>query len=131
MLPWSRADPSHSIGGQGQVTGSATERCEEPGMQESRATPGPRGGEQFDLLLRDATLLDGTPLDLGIRGGVIVALQHGLRGAADQTLELGGRVVLPGLVEPHTHLDKSLTVSQAQNRSGTLREAIDLIGTLQ
>jgi cytosine deaminase len=100
-------------------------------MPESPAPPRPNGDHPFDLLLQDAVLLDGTPVDLGIRDGHIVALQMGLRGNAGQTLELGGRVIMPGLVEPHTHLDKSLTVGQAQNRSGTLLEAIDLIGKLQ
>lgn len=97
-------------------------------------TPQPsqaHGERPYQILLRDAVLLDGTPLDIGVREGRIAAMQPGLPGVADHTLELGGRVVLPALVEPHTHLDKSLTLAQAQNRSGTLLEAIELIGKLQ
>lgn len=85
----------------------------------------------FDLLLRDLALVDGSPVDIGVRDGHIAALGPGVRGAARQTLDLGGRVVLPGLVELHTHLDKSLTIALARNKSGTLIEACDLIGKLQ
>ena len=64
-------------------------------------------------------------VDIGIAAGRIVALEPSLAEAtARQQWDLAGRVVLPGLVDLHTHLDK--TYLDAPNRSGTLLEAIDV-----
>ncbi|MEW6269240.1 MAG: amidohydrolase family protein [Thermodesulfobacteriota bacterium] len=65
--------------------------------------------EQYDLLIRDGTLIDGTGAparrgDLGIRDGRIAALGD-VRGSAPRTLEAGGMVVSPGFVDIHTHYD--------------------------
>lgn len=83
----------------------------------------------MDWILHDARLGDGAPLvDIGIAGGRIVALEanlvakHGAKAA--QEWDLAGRVVLPGLVDAHTHLDK--TYSTIENKSGTLQEAIQV-----
>ena len=64
----------------------------------------------FDLILRDARLVDqpvGAPVvDIGVSDGRIVAIEFEL-GAAAETIEVGGRLVSPGLIESHIHLDKS------------------------
>ena len=39
-------------------------------------------------------------------------------------LNLGGRLVLPGLIETHIHLDKACILTRCQLREGTLAEAI-------
>jgi cytosine deaminase len=39
--------------------------------------------------------------------------------------DVGGRLVLPGLVDAHTHLDKALTLAYASNSTGTLAGAIE------
>lgn len=61
----------------------------------------------LDRLFRNARLqgLEGT-VDLGIRAGRFVAVESGI--VADAPAEdLGGRLVVPGLVETHLHLDKA------------------------
>lgn len=85
----------------------------------------------YDLLLRDGRLADGTPMDIGIRGGTIATVEARLEGGATQELPLEGRMILPAFVEAHTHLDKSLTYSQGLNQSGTLREAIARMHVIQ
>jgi cytosine/creatinine deaminase len=46
------------------------------------------------------------PVDIGIAGGRIAAIERGLRSDAE-ALDAGGRLVSPGLIETHIHLDKS------------------------
>lgn len=60
------------------------------------------------LLLRNVRPLGGSAVDVLVREGRIAAMGAGLQ-AADAVLEEGGgALLLPGLVEAHTHLDKTL-----------------------
>jgi len=57
------------------------------------------------LVVRGGRVLDGTgerAADVLVEGGVVAALGTGLRGT--RTLDAGGCVVTPGLVDLHTHL---------------------------
>ncbi len=77
-----------------------------------------------DWILRRARLAtDATLVDIALHAGQIVALSPNLNCSARNEWDLNGRVVLPGLIDAHTHLDKSYI--PARNRSGTLREAIE------
>ena len=58
-----------------------------------------------DLLVQDVRPFGGDPADILILGGRIV---HGPAPTGVPVLDGGGRIALPGLVEAHTHLDKSL-----------------------
>ena len=64
----------------------------------------------LDLILRGARIAgmaaDAPALDVGIEGGRIAAIVPGLA-AAGEEIELGGRLLSPGLIESHIHLDKS------------------------
>ena len=85
----------------------------------------------FDLLLRDALLSDGRRVDLGCRDGLIASIADaGSLGAAPAaaTRELGGRLVTPGLVDAHVHLDKAFLSARAPGREGTVAEAIRVTG---
>lgn len=46
----------------------------------------------------------------------------------DQVIELNGRLVLKGFCDLHTHLDKAFISSRVTNESGTLDEAIAIMG---
>lgn len=82
----------------------------------------------FDLLLQDCRLPDGTLTDLGCRDRCVV--EQGVLGEriAARRLACGGRVVTPGLVESHIHLDKALLSDRTPSVEGTLQEAIRITG---
>ncbi|MBI2368692.1 MAG: amidohydrolase family protein [Deltaproteobacteria bacterium] len=78
-----------------------------------------------DCVVRHARIADGIPLrDLAIDQGRIVAVGEALPHQGRQELRLEGRVVLPGFVDLHMHLDKALTARDSPNPEGTLRGAI-------
>ena len=83
----------------------------------------------MDLILRNARL-SGRPmteplLDVGIDKGRIAAVHPHL--AADgMEIDLAGRLVAPGFVETHIHLDKSDILDRCASEQGTLEEAIGL-----
>ncbi|WP_320199531.1 amidohydrolase family protein [Agrobacterium sp. rho-13.3] len=61
-----------------------------------------------DLLITNARPMGGASADILIKDGRIAAIGQGLT-AGDATVEdAGGRIAIPGLVDAHTHLDKSL-----------------------
>lgn len=70
----------------------------------------------FDLLVRDARLPDagrgGATVDIGVSGGRFAAIAPRLAEAAGEVVEAGGRLVSPGFVETHIHLDKSCIIDR-------------------
>jgi len=82
-----------------------------------------------DLVLRGAQLPDRHgPVDIVIRDGVIADLGTARGMLARETIDLAGRVVTPGLVEAHIHLDKALLDDRIVATTGTLAEAIRVTG---
>jgi cytosine deaminase len=63
-----------------------------------------------DTVYRNLRQPDGSPVDLGIAGGRILAIEPAGRAAPAQAkiVEGNGQLLLPALVESHAHLDKTL-----------------------
>src|SRR5919197_4216454 len=79
----------------------------------------------MDRILRKARLVgaEATLTDIGIAGGKIAAIAPNL--AADgESIDLAGRLVSPGFVETHIHLDKSCILDRCKSERGDLEEAI-------
>jgi cytosine deaminase len=87
----------------------------------------------LDLILRNVRLPDGRgPLDIGIAGGRIAALEPALEAQAGREIDGGGRLAAPPFVDPHFHMDATLSLGLPRlNRSGTLLEGIALWGELK
>jgi cytosine deaminase len=84
----------------------------------------------FDLVLANARIpgRESDTVDIGVRAGLIAAVAAGLSSEGSihraQVHDAGGRLVLPGLVETHIHLDKSRLTDRCDCGGGTLAEAV-------
>ena len=90
-------------------------------------------GGHMDTILRNARIADGpdAPLvDVGLEGGRIAAIRPGLN-AEGEVIDLGGRLVTPGFVETHIHLDKSCILDRVSSQRGDLTEAIGEVARLK
>ncbi|MDR3423270.1 MAG: amidohydrolase family protein [Xanthobacteraceae bacterium] len=79
----------------------------------------------MDLILRNARRLGAEQelTDIGIAGGKVAAIEPKLA-AEGETIDLRGRLVSPGFVETHIHLDKSCILDRVKSDKGDLDEAI-------
>ncbi len=88
------------------------------------------------LLLRTATFADGSTGDVRIVDGLITELGPNLAPLDDRTsdrtgdqgetvVDLDGRLLLPALTEPHSHLDKAFLADVISNPTGDLMGAIE------
>jgi cytosine deaminase len=79
----------------------------------------------MDLILKNARLLgaEQNTIDIGIEKGKIAVIQHELA-ASGETIDLGGRLVSPGFIETHIHLEKSCILDRCNSVRGDLEEAI-------
>jgi len=87
----------------------------------------------LDLLVKNARLPDlRASVDIACQAGRIVAVEPSLTAEAAQIIDARGRLVTPPFVDPHFHLDATLSMGMPRlNRSGTLLEGIALWGELK
>ena len=87
---------------------------------------------EMDLLIRNSRVWDDKPLmDIAIKNGKIAAIEEGIEASAVETIDAEGRAVIPGLVEPHLHLEKAFLHRRMPPVLGTLDEAIRVTGILK
>ncbi len=87
----------------------------------------------LDLLLRAAHLPDGTgPIDIAVKDGRIVEMGPKIEAEASEVIDATDRLVSPPFVDPHFHMDATLSLGQPRlNVTGTLLEGIALWGELK
>ncbi len=78
----------------------------------------------LDLVIKAARVsgAEDRLVDIGIVGSKIAAIAPDL--SAGHMIDAGGRLVIPGFVETHIHLDKSCVIDRCAIDEGTLAEAI-------
>lgn len=86
----------------------------------------------FDLIIEGGRLPDGRVQDIGITGDRITAIAPRIEAEAFEVIDARGDLVSPPFVDPHFHMDATLSYGQPRvNASGTLLEGIDLWGELR
>ena len=65
--------------------------------------------QAFDVVIKGGTIYDGTlskpfVADIGIQKDKIAAIGN-LSGKAGKTIDAGGLIVMPGIIDVHTHCD--------------------------
>ncbi|MEM6384272.1 MAG: amidohydrolase family protein [Pseudomonadota bacterium] len=96
----------------------------------------------FDLIVRNARVhrpVEGGEVtespqlrDIGVQGDTIIAIEPALEGGTGQEIDAGGYLVAPPFVDPHFHMDATLSLGMPRlNQSGTLLEGIGLWGELK
>ncbi|AUT67906.1 MULTISPECIES: amidohydrolase family protein [Paraburkholderia] len=91
----------------------------------------------MDLIIRNAVLprsapKQNGPVDIGIEGGRIVAVEPNLVASAREEIDAQGALVTPPFIDAHFHMDATLSYGLPRvNASGTLLEGIALWGELK
>jgi len=86
---------------------------DDPALRD-KAVRAARGAEPFDILLSGATLADVATnelrmADIGLVGPLVASVHdHGARADAATKLHLPGRVLAPGLIDMHVHIESSM-----------------------
>ena len=74
------------------------------------------GAAEYDLLVRHGTLVipgvGRIKADVGISDGRILAIGENLAGSAKETLDASGKMVLPGLIDPHVHIGNEMPFAE-------------------
>ncbi|MBT6428408.1 MAG: amidohydrolase family protein, partial [Rhodospirillaceae bacterium] len=85
-----------------------------------------------DLIIRNARIADGlgNPLiegDLAVKDGRVAAVGE-VTGDAAETVDAGGMVLAPGVIDLHTHYDAQLTWDQTASPAGALGVTTVVVG---
>ena len=86
-----------------------------------------------DLIIKNANLSnDLTGVDIACKDGVIISIERGINANAKKTIDAQGHLVSPPFVDPHFHMDATLSLGTPRmNVSGTLLEGISLWSELK
>ncbi|MCC6931603.1 MAG: D-aminoacylase [Gemmatimonadaceae bacterium] len=83
---------------------------------------GAQGGTTYDVLIRGGTVIDGTGRprfrgDVAVRGGTIVRVSRTPipPSRAKQVIDATGRIVAPGFIDLHAHLEPLLRIPSAES----------------
>jgi len=92
-------------------------------------------GNQVDLLIQNARVVDGTGnpwfrSDVAINNGRIVDIGVDLNIDARQTIDAAGRVVAPGFIDVHTHVESSASSEGLQRLPRADNYVLDGVTTI-
>jgi len=80
----------------------------------------------MDLIIKNVIIDDSNQVfDVAVKNGFIKAIGTDLGMVAKRVIDGQGRVLIPGLVESHLHLDKALIADRMPNKSGRYLQSCD------
>lgn len=86
----------------------------------------------LDLVIRGARIAGpDVRVDIGIHAGRIARIASTVRDDGGQEIDVGGKLVIPGLVESHFHLDKALLGAGAPATAGSVAGAISTTAAMK
>lgn len=89
----------------------------------------------FDIIIKNGKIITANGLfdgDLAIDSGVIACLGKSIENRADKIIDVKGKLVLPGLVDPHVHMDFEISgmANRDDFKSGSIAAAFSGITTI-
>ena len=76
----------------------------------------------LDLILRQARLPGATePMDIGVRGDTIAEIAPRIDAQAREEIDAAGHLLAPPFVDPHFHMDATLSLGQPRNETSPAR----------
>ncbi|MEG2338443.1 MAG: amidohydrolase family protein, partial [Clostridium sp.] len=83
-----------------------------------------KASKKYDVIIQNANVYEtGNDLDVAIKDGKIVAIEKNIsKSKAYKVIDATNKLVAPGFVDSHTHIDKALTLGDAE--PGDLMAAI-------
>lgn len=66
--------------------------------------------------------------DIYVKDGYIQEIGDNLKYPSASIIDVKGKITINGFVDTHMHLDKALIGEKVSNKSGTLKEAIEIMG---
>jgi cytosine deaminase len=85
----------------------------------------------FDLIFRQAvTPSSATPVDIGVSAGRIAAIAPRLHSESPEII-IDGKLVLPGFVDTHIHLDKACLLGRCGHDHGSVGDAIRAVAAMK
>jgi cytosine deaminase len=85
----------------------------------------------FDLIFRRAvTPSSAIPVDIGVSDGRIAAIAPRLDSESPE-INVDGKLVLPGFVDTHIHLDKACLLGRCEHNHGSVSEAIRAVAVMK
>jgi len=96
------------------------------------AQQNPPATSSYDLLLRNARIVDGTGspwyrADLAIRGDTIVRIAPSIRESTARVIDLGDLVAAPGFIDIHTHAALSAGIFAGPTADNYVRQGVTTI----
>ncbi|MDH7511629.1 MAG: amidohydrolase family protein [Clostridiales bacterium] len=86
----------------------------------------------YDLLLRNGLVFDGSggpakALDVAIKGDTIVKVAPAIRGRAALVIDARGRIISPGFIDLHTHVDEGMYFRENRSSLNYLLQGVTTV----